>query len=55
MKYIILLISLWALVGCGSFQTNSQNVVRACKNGVKNYDDGTVSFACFSKENKASD
>lgn len=54
MKYLVLILSL-TFFGCGSFQTNAQSVVRACKNGVKNYDDGAVSFACFSKENKAND
>ena len=36
--------------GCTTF--SSREITKACKSGVKSYDDGQVQFDCFPKENK---
>lgn len=49
MRYLLLLVF---LTGCAtSFEKNQAGLIRACKNGVKSYDDGTVSLEC-DKEKK---
>lgn len=49
MKYFVLIILL-LIAACSSLQMNGPEVRKACKSGVLEYDDGTVSFKCDAKE-----
>lgn len=54
MKYLFLVALLFSF-GCSTFMTNESGVRKACRSGVKKYDDGTTNFECFSKEELKND
>lgn len=49
MKYLLIVLLMF-LFGCTTFMTNEAGVRKACKSGVKMYDDGTTHFECVTKE-----
>ncbi len=49
MKTLILFVTLLSSVACTTLKVNQFSVSRACKSGVKSYDDGSVNFECFNK------
>jgi hypothetical protein len=56
MKYAIVIFTiLLAVTGCTTFSTNEHALKDACKNGVSEYDDGSMSFKCYDKAPKVRD
>lgn len=53
MKFLLVLLIL-ACSACTTFSTNQPYLSRACKAGVKTYDDGNVNFECYDKSTKPS-
>lgn len=53
MKLILLIIFIIMAVGCTTFYQNSTSVNRACKSGIKEYDDGTTNFSCYNQSEKS--
>lgn len=47
---LILLIILLLTNACTTFSFNQSSLVKACKSGIQEYDDGNMSFKCFDKK-----
>jgi len=46
MKFAIALIWVLLFGACSTLNVNQNAVVKACKNGVSTYDDGSTNFTC---------
>lgn len=55
MKFVLLFIAVIMITACSTIDpkvTFLNQVKSACKSGVEQFDDGTVSFSCFNREVK---
>ena len=55
MKLVLLFIAVLMITACSTVDpklTLLNQVKSACKSGVEQFDDGTVSFSCFNREVK---
>lgn len=49
MRYL-LISCLFIITACTSFNMNESGIRKACRGGVKEYDDGSTNFKCFEKD-----
>lgn len=49
MKYLLLIVLLLTCA-CTTFNLNESGIRKACKGGIKEYNDDSTSFKCFGKE-----
>lgn len=55
MKLVLLFVAVLMIAACSTVDPQStllNQVKSACKSGVEQFDNGTVSFSCFNKEVK---